>query len=223
MRDELGTDIDNCMVVAVTRSEPHNVLLWFLFTEPGRQPVPFSVALADQSTSMDRRVKEIVSSIEPGRSAFANGRSTLQSSPAGSIQVGATASGFPFRISRPLHIGGSSAQSHERRIKFHSSSWVSVCKPNTVVVASHRAMIKRFSLLLVPAALLLTGCGSTRIGRILRTGVSEPQCNGRGPRDKRRRRIVAGVYEVEDESGKIYVLSSRGVPNKGARVKVEVP
>jgi hypothetical protein len=33
--------------------------------------------------------------------------------------------------------------------------------------------------------------------------------------------FVAGVYEVQDETGKIYVLSSRGVPTKGARVKVQ--
>jgi hypothetical protein len=33
---------------------------------------------------------------------------------------------------------------------------------------------------------------------------------------------VAGVYQVEDETGKIYVLSTaRGVPSRGARVKVE--
>ena len=32
---------------------------------------------------------------------------------------------------------------------------------------------------------------------------------------------VAGLYQVEDETGKIYVLSSRGVPNRGVRVKVD--
>jgi excinuclease ABC subunit C len=66
MRDELVTDIEQLHGVAVTRSvDPHIVLLWFLLAGAWQQPVPFSVALADQSASMDHRLKEIVSSIEP--------------------------------------------------------------------------------------------------------------------------------------------------------------
>lgn len=33
--------------------------------------------------------------------------------------------------------------------------------------------------------------------------------------------IVAGVYEIEDPTGKIFVISNGGVPSKGARVAVK--
>ena len=73
----------------------------------------------------------------------------------------------------------------------------------------------------------LTGCGSTRIGRILAEpsryqnrnvtvegrvttafGANLPGVN------------LPGLYQVEDGSGKIYVVSTRGVPTKDARVRV---
>lgn len=84
-------------------------------------------------------------------------------------------------------------------------------------------MTKRFSLLLVPAALLLTGCGTVRIGRILNDPARYQNRNVtvEGRVTNVVGAIVAGVYQVEDDSGKIYVLSSRGVPNKGVRVKVD--
>ncbi|HYP09756.1 MAG TPA: hypothetical protein VER03_26265 [Bryobacteraceae bacterium] len=84
-------------------------------------------------------------------------------------------------------------------------------------------MTKRISLLLIPAALLLTGCGSTRIGRILADPARYQNRNVtvEGRVTNSIGAFVAGVYEVEDESGKIYVLSSRGVPTKGARVQVK--
>ena len=83
-------------------------------------------------------------------------------------------------------------------------------------------MTKRTSLLLVPVALLLTGCGSTRIGRILSDPARYQSRNVtvEGRVTQSVGAFVAGVYEVEDDSGKIYVLSNRGVPSKGARVKV---
>ena len=66
MRDELVTEIDQLYGVAVTPSvDPHIVLLWFLIAGSWQPPVAFSVALADQSGSMDRRLKEIISSTEP--------------------------------------------------------------------------------------------------------------------------------------------------------------
>jgi excinuclease ABC subunit C len=40
-------------------------LLWFLIGGVWQAPIPFSVALSDQSVSMDRRMKDIVSSIVP--------------------------------------------------------------------------------------------------------------------------------------------------------------
>jgi hypothetical protein len=81
--------------------------------------------------------------------------------------------------------------------------------------------------LLVVLAFALTGCGATRIGRILNEpgryqnrsvtvegrvttayGASIPGLN------------IPGVYQVEDESGKIFVVSTSGVPTKDARVRV---
>ena len=81
---------------------------------------------------------------------------------------------------------------------------------------------------LLALAVVLTGCGPTRIGRILAEpsryqnrnvtvegrvttayGASIPGLN------------IPGVYQVEDETGKILVLSTRGVPGKDARVQVK--
>jgi hypothetical protein len=79
--------------------------------------------------------------------------------------------------------------------------------------------------LLIPlgAALLLAGCGTTRIGRIL----DEPQhfrnrtVRVQGTVDRSIGAFVTGVYQVEDGTGKIYVLSNSGVPRKGSRVSVK--
>jgi|SRR3954454_25340794 len=82
-------------------------------------------------------------------------------------------------------------------------------------------MKKASSLLLL--CLAVTGCGTVRINRIL----ADPA--------RYRSRSVAvegrvvnvigalnmGLYEVDDGSGRIYVLSNRGVPTRDARVKVE--
>ncbi|MFN7998903.1 MAG: hypothetical protein U0Q18_35090 [Bryobacteraceae bacterium] len=79
--------------------------------------------------------------------------------------------------------------------------------------------------LLLPALatlLALTGCGYTAIGRI----------NADPSRFMNRTVHISGVvttsygvlgtggYQVEDGSGKIYVLSGTGVPSKGSRVDV---
>ena len=78
-------------------------------------------------------------------------------------------------------------------------------------------------------ALVLAGCGSTRIGRVLQEptryqnrsvtiegrvttayGANVPGLN------------IPGVYQVDDGTGKIYVLSTRGgVPGRDARVRVK--
>jgi hypothetical protein len=82
-------------------------------------------------------------------------------------------------------------------------------------------MIK--NVLVVAAALLLTACGSTKIGRI----VADPsRYQNRNVSVEGRvtnvfGALIAGVYQVEDDTGKIYVLSARGVPNKGVRVQVD--
>ena len=85
-------------------------------------------------------------------------------------------------------------------------------------------MNKRLSFLLVPMALFLAGCGTTKIGRIAMDPMRYHNRNVtvEGRVTKSIGAFVAGVYEVQDETGTIYVLSSRGgVPSTGARVKVE--
>jgi hypothetical protein len=74
------------------------------------------------------------------------------------------------------------------------------------------------------AALLLAGCGTTRIGRIL----DEPQhyfnrpVRVNGTVSHSFGAIVTGVYAVDDGSGRIYVLSNGGgVPRNGSRVTVK--
>ena len=71
--------------------------------------------------------------------------------------------------------------------------------------------------------LLISGCGSTKIGRILADPVryQNRSVTVEGNVTSSVGAFVAGVYQVEDGTGKIYVVSSRGVPTKGARVRVE--
>ncbi len=75
------------------------------------------------------------------------------------------------------------------------------------------------------AALLLTGCGSVKITRIL----NEPtrfqnrsvRISGNVTDSSFGIPLVGGLYQVQDDTGKIYVLTNRGgVPQKGARVDV---
>lgn len=85
-------------------------------------------------------------------------------------------------------------------------------------------MINRIWLAIpVLAAMLLSACGSVKIGRLR----AEPYrfqnrtVRVEGNVTKSVGAIVAGVYEVQDDTGKIYVLSNGGVPPKGSRVKLE--
>jgi membrane protein implicated in regulation of membrane protease activity len=71
-------------------------------------------------------------------------------------------------------------------------------------------------------AMLLASCGTTRINRVL----NDPSRYRN--RDVRVEGTVTnvigalntGVYQVDDGTGKIFVLSNRGIPNKGVRVSV---
>jgi hypothetical protein len=82
---------------------------------------------------------------------------------------------------------------------------------------------KTLTYLLIPAALMLSGCGTTKIGRILADPMhyNSRSVTVEGQVTQVVGAVVAGLYQVEDETGKIYVLSSRGVPNRGVRVKVD--
>jgi hypothetical protein len=86
-----------------------------------------------------------------------------------------------------------------------------------------RSSTKSRVLIPVAAAVLLAGCGSVKIGRILdqpnRYQNRVVRVDGRV--DSAFGAVVAGVYQVEDDTGKIYVLSNGGVPRKGSRVSVK--
>ena len=80
-------------------------------------------------------------------------------------------------------------------------------------------------LLIFAAGLLMTACAPTRIGRIL-----DDPGHYRNRSVRVEGTVVAsagllgtGAYQVEDGSGKIYVVSRSGVPRTGARVEVEGP
>jgi hypothetical protein len=72
------------------------------------------------------------------------------------------------------------------------------------------------------AALFLTGCGTVKIGRVL----SDPyHYHNRDVRVEGNvthsfGAFAAGGYQIDDGTGKILVISNRGVPSKGARVRV---
>jgi hypothetical protein len=78
-------------------------------------------------------------------------------------------------------------------------------------------------LLVLSAALLLTGCGTVKIRQVLNNPTRyqgrDVRFNGNVTRSTGL--IVAGVYEIDDGTGKINVLSTRPVPQKGARVTVK--
>jgi hypothetical protein len=76
--------------------------------------------------------------------------------------------------------------------------------------------------LIVPALALLTACGSVKIGRInadpsryanRTVSVSGRVTNSVGV-------LGTGGYQIEDETGKIFVISQTGVPSRGSEVRV---
>ena len=85
-----------------------------------------------------------------------------------------------------------------------------------------RRMKLRFAIP-IAATLLLAGCGTTKIGRILDEPNHVRNRTGRvdGTVDRSFGALVTGVYQVQDNTGKIYVLSNSGVPRAGARVSVK--
>ncbi len=82
---------------------------------------------------------------------------------------------------------------------------------------------KLVAALVLPAVLLLSSCGATKIGRLLAEPMRYQNRNVtvEGTVTNSFGAIVAGVYQVDDGTGKLYVLSSGPVPTKGARVKVD--
>jgi hypothetical protein len=75
----------------------------------------------------------------------------------------------------------------------------------------------------VAAALLLSSCASTRIGRIRAdpTRFQNKEVRVNGTVTNSYGALIAGAYEIQDETGKIYVISNTGVPSKGSQVTVQ--
>jgi hypothetical protein len=73
------------------------------------------------------------------------------------------------------------------------------------------------------AALLLTGCGSVQIGRINAdpSRYRNRTIQVRGTVTNSVGALGTGGYQLEDGSGKIYVISRSGVPSRGSRVVVK--
>ena len=82
--------------------------------------------------------------------------------------------------------------------------------------------MKKF-LLVVCAAAMLAGCGAVKVRQVLN---NPSRYQGRnvqftGEVTRSTGLVVAGVYEIDDGTGKINVLSNRQIPRKGARVTVK--
>jgi hypothetical protein len=84
---------------------------------------------------------------------------------------------------------------------------------------------KAMFLFTLAAGLVMTGCATTKIGRIL-----DDPARFRNRSVRIDGTVVAsagllgtGGYQVQDDTGKIYVVSRRGVPRTGAHVQVEGP
>ena len=78
------------------------------------------------------------------------------------------------------------------------------------------------AVLLILAALLAAGCGSVKIARI---NADPSRYQNRTVRVTGTVTTSAGVlgtggYQIDDETGKIFVISRTGVPSSGARVAV---
>jgi len=73
------------------------------------------------------------------------------------------------------------------------------------------------------AALLLSGCGAVRIGRVIGDPYRYNNRNVKVEGVVTRSFGVMGVggYQVTDGTGKIFVIANRGVPAPGARVSVK--
>ena len=71
--------------------------------------------------------------------------------------------------------------------------------------------------------LFLQACGTVPIGRILRdpTRYHNRIVQVEGTVSNSFGALDTGAYQLDDGTGKIYVVSSAGVPSRGSRVKVE--
>lgn len=82
--------------------------------------------------------------------------------------------------------------------------------------------MKKRLLLPLLAGLVLTGCGATKIARINAdpTRYQNKSVRVNGTVVNSFGVLGKGGYQVQDETGSIYVISGTGVPSKGVRVTV---
>jgi hypothetical protein len=81
---------------------------------------------------------------------------------------------------------------------------------------------RTFAAVTLAGSVLLAGCGSVRIGRITAdpSRYANRTVSVRGTVTNSVGLLGTGGYQIEDETGKIYVLSQSGVPSRGSRVRV---
>ena len=77
-------------------------------------------------------------------------------------------------------------------------------------------------LMVVPALVLLSGCASVKIRQVLNNPARyqgrDVRLNGEVTRSTGL--IVTGLYEIDDGTGKLSVLSNHTIPRKGSNVTV---
>jgi predicted extracellular nuclease len=78
------------------------------------------------------------------------------------------------------------------------------------------------SIFALSAALLLSSCGYTKIGKITAdpTRYRNQTVRVEGRVTNSFGALSMGGYQIQDETGKIFVLSNRGVPSSGSKVAV---
>ncbi len=84
-------------------------------------------------------------------------------------------------------------------------------------------MSSRFRLVVPLLAVFLSGCSAVKIGRVLDEPMRYRNRTVRieGEVDRSFGALVAGVYQVQDDTGKIYVISASGIPRAGVKVTVK--
>ena len=82
---------------------------------------------------------------------------------------------------------------------------------------------KRAALLIWATALISIGCGAKKINHVLAdpSRYSNRQVEVRGEVVESYSIARRGAYRIKDDTGELWVVSTRGVPREGARVKVK--
>ena len=84
-------------------------------------------------------------------------------------------------------------------------------------------MTKRLMILMILVSLLGLGCGPKKINQILAdpSRYSNKQVEVQGSVVESYSVVGRGAYRIQDDTGELWVVSERGVPREGARVRVK--